>query len=102
MKILGVYSTLALFCIAATGARAAEDLPQFKPLVRVIDLNIGELVDVELCDGTSATVKVIDLQEMRDEVCFAVRRAEITVEVNGQRGKLVSATYHRPQLIGGV
>lgn len=102
MKALGICSTSALFCIATACCAAAEELPRFEPLVRVVDLNIDESVDVVLCDGTSATVKVVGLQETRDNVSFAVRRANVTVEVNGQRGNLVSATYHRPQKVGGV
>lgn len=85
-----------VFCLPVPGS------DQFEPLVRVVDLNIGQSADIELCDGSRATVKLIDLKETRDEVSFAVRRAEVTVEVNGQRGKLVSATYHRPQKIGDV
>ena len=102
MKVVGICSTLVLFWIATPCNRAAEDLPRFNPLVRVLDLNVDESVTVELCDGTTATVRVVDLHETRDEVSFAVRRAEVTVEVNGQQGTLVSATYHRPQKIGGV
>ncbi len=90
-----------MFCLTALGAKA-ERPGKIQPLVRTVDLQIGESVEVELCDGSQATVKLIDLHETRDEVCFAVRRAEVTVEVNGQRGKLVSATYHRPQTIGNV
>jgi len=73
-----------------------------QPLLRVVDLNIGESATVSLCDGSEAVVKLLELQETREYVSFAVRRAEVTVEVNGQRGKLVSATYHRPQTIGDV
>jgi putative CocE/NonD family hydrolase len=70
--------------------------------VRVVDLNIDDSTEVELCNGSVVTVKLLDLQETRDAVCFAVRRAVVTVEVNGKRAELVSATYHLPQTIGGV
>ena len=93
---IGLVQLSTSFCNAAEGPSAV------KPLVRVIDVNVGESVEVELCDGSRAVVKLIDLKETRDQVCFAVRKAEVTVEVNGLRGKLVSATYHRPQKIGNV
>ena len=73
-----------------------------EPLVRAVDLNVGETAEVTLCDGSAAIVKLLDLKETRDEVCFAVRRAVVTVEVNGERTELVSANYHLPQTIGQV
>ncbi len=89
--------------IGAAAVCHAEDGPsKSEPLVRVVDLNLGESTEVTLCDGSQVTVKLVDLQEARDEVSHAVRRAEVTVEVNGQQGTLVSATYHLPQTIGGV
>ncbi len=90
-----------LVCVPATLC-LADGPGEIKPLLRVVDLTIGESADVELCDGSNATVRLIDLKETRDEPSSAVRRAEVTVEVNGKRGTLVSATYHRPQTIGGV
>jgi hypothetical protein len=92
---------LVLTCFTAT-LRGADTPASIDPLVRVVDLNVGESADVTLCDGSRATVKLLDLHETRDNVCFAVRHAEVTVEVNGQRAKLVSATYHLPQTIGSV
>ena len=80
----------------------ADGPAQIEPLVRVVDLTIGESADVELCDGSRARLKLVGLNETRDEPSSAVRRAEVTVEVNGKRGTLVSATYHRPAIIGGV
>ena len=78
----------------------AENLA--RPLVRVVDLNLGEAQEVELCDGSIATVKLLELQEAHDTVRGAVRQAEVTVEINGQTIKLVSATYHLPTTVGRV
>ena len=91
-----------LVCFGTTVCGAAEESVATEPLVRVVDLDLGETATVTLCDGSQATVKLLDLQETRDNVSYAVRRADVTVEVNGHRGKLVSATYHRPQTIGNV
>ena len=33
--------------------------PTRTPLVRVVDLNVGESQEVELCDGKKATVKLL-------------------------------------------
>ena len=72
------------------------------PLVRTVDLDVGERQEVVLCDGSRATVQLLDLDEQRDSVRQAVRRAVATVDVNGQRIELVAAMYHLPVTIAGV
>ena len=72
------------------------------PLVSVADLNVAESQTVQLHDGSQATVKLLEIKEMRDNVCNAVRRAEVKVEVNGQTTSLVSSTYHLPITVAGV
>ena len=42
---------------------AAPPLPSQDPLVRVIDINVGETAQVTLCDGTRAQVKVLALKK---------------------------------------
>jgi len=54
------------------------------PLFRTVDLAIGESAEVELSNGKKARVKRLDLNETRDDVCAAVRRARVKVDVNGQ------------------
>ena len=73
-----------------------------RPLVRVIDLSIGETQQVKLSDGTRAVVKLVDLDEQRDSISDAVRRAEVTVEVDGVSVQLVSATYNLPTTVGRI
>ncbi|QDT32343.1 PKD domain-containing protein [Thalassoglobus polymorphus] len=93
---------LLVFFALNSPAPAQEQTAQLQPLLRVVDLNLKEAVDVKLCDGSQAHVKVLELKEARDNVCFAVRRAEVVVEVNGERATLVSATYNLPITVGGV
>ena len=103
MKTHECVISLMLFLCQGTAVCGANEYPvTIEPLVRVVDLDLGESASVSLSDGSQATIKLLDLQETRDSVSNAVRRAEVTVEVNGERGKLVSATYHRPQTIGNV
>jgi hypothetical protein len=85
----------ALFLLFAPGA--ADD-----PLLRTVDLNVGESQEVQLSDGKKATVKLLDLEEVRDEVNFAVRRARVKVEVNGETVTLTAGTYHLPLPVAGV
>lgn len=82
--------------------RAEPVAPTRVPLLRVVDLNLGESQEVVLSNGKKATVKLLDLKEQRDSVRDAVRRAEVTVEVDGQIGRLISATYNLPTKLGAV
>jgi murein DD-endopeptidase MepM/ murein hydrolase activator NlpD len=77
-------------------------MPTETPLVRVADLSIGESQTVELCDGSQAQVKLLELREERDPIREAVRRADVRLEVNSQEVTLTSANYHRPVTIAGV
>ncbi|HEY3320160.1 MAG TPA: PKD domain-containing protein [Planctomycetota bacterium] len=86
----------ALLSVSAAGA---DGVP---PLLRTLDLNLGETQDTELADGSKARVKLVDLQETRDTVCKNIREARVVVEVNGVPITLVSATYRLPVTIGGV
>jgi hypothetical protein len=67
-----------------------------------VDLNIGEQAKVKMCDGKSATVKLLSVEEKRDSIRHALRGALVTVEVNGQKIALDCATYHLPVTVGGV
>ncbi len=72
------------------------------PLVRVVDANVGESQTIVLCDGSQATVKLLDLKETRDPIRSAVRQAVVTVEVNGEAVSLISSAYHRPTTAADV
>ncbi len=91
-----------LFIWSSQPVLGALTQPRVVPLVRTLDLSVGESGTVQLHDGSWATVKLIGLEEIRDNVCNAVRRATVDVEVNGQPLSLVSSTYHLPQTTAGV
>src|SRR5262245_24134964 len=76
--------------------------PTLQPLMRAVDLNVGEAQEVELANGKKVTVKLLDLKEKRDELRDAVRRAEVQVEVAGEKITLVSANYRLPVRVAGV
>ncbi len=88
--------------VGGAGARA-ERLPMaITPLVRTVDLDLGETQEVELADGSKTRVKLVNVQETRDRIRNAVREAKVTVEVNGTSLTLISATYHLPVTVAGV
>jgi len=67
-----------------------------------VDLKVGEQAAVKMCDGESATVKLISVEEKRDSLRKAVRGAVVKAEINGQPVTLHCATYHLPVTVGGV
>jgi murein DD-endopeptidase MepM/ murein hydrolase activator NlpD len=84
-------------------ARAEEPpAPTLDPLHRVVDLDVGESRQVELRGGAKVEVKLLALDESRDPIRDAARRAVVKVELNGQAIELTSATYHLPRTVGGV
>jgi murein DD-endopeptidase MepM/ murein hydrolase activator NlpD len=95
-------ATLVICLLPEAAALGGAPEPKLEPLVRVADLDVGESQTVELCDGSEATVKLLDLKETRDDLRNAVRRAVATVEVNDRTVSLVSSTYRLPTTIAGV
>ncbi|MHC4226117.1 MAG: PKD domain-containing protein, partial [Planctomycetota bacterium] len=99
---LAVVVSLSAGILLESEVLGASAKPRLEPLVRVVDLNLGESATVNLCDGLRATVKLLDLKETRDDIRNAVRRAVATVEVNSKTVSLVSSTYRLPTTIAGV
>ncbi len=73
-----------------------------KSLVRTVDLNIGQRTEVQLADGSKVAVQLLKVDHQIDQVRMAVRRAEVTVEINGHKVQLVCSTYHLPIKVAGV
>lgn len=70
-----ILASPSCFCVAllvaacaTTSLLAAEPPARIEPLVRVVDLNVGESADVTLTDGLRASVKLLDLKETHDTV----------------------------------
>jgi hypothetical protein len=99
---LTVVISLLMGILPESEALGGWPAAKLKPLVALTDLNAGESQTLELCDGSRATVKLLDLKETRDDIRNAVRRAVATVEVNGKTVSLVSSTYRLPTTIAGV
>jgi hypothetical protein len=73
-----------------------------KPLFATVELDRGETVEVRLPDRVQATVKLLEIKETRDSLREALRRAEVTVEINGRTTTLTSGNYRLPVPVGGV
>jgi acetyl esterase/lipase/murein DD-endopeptidase MepM/ murein hydrolase activator NlpD len=90
---------LLLALLVVTSSRADE---QHAPTHRTVDLDIGDVVDVELSDKSTVKVKVIDLKEIRDSVRNAIREAKVKIEVDGIATMLVSGNYRLPTSAGKI
>ncbi len=94
----------AVFCLHLACAILHAEPPagSVVPLVRVADVNVGESETVELSDGTSATIQVLALDEIRDDIRGAVRMSRVKLVVNGETRELEAAPYRPPITIAGV
>lgn len=89
-------------CILIPGCASTGKVAASRIAHRTVDLQIGEVQDVGLSDGKLVHVKLLNLQERRDDVNSAVRRADVQVEVDGQSVTLTSGTYDLPVTFGSV
>ncbi len=101
LPLAAAFLILGLFNLPPSSP-AAPPQPTRTPLLRAVDLNVGESQQVMLADGSTARVKLLDLQETRDALRDAVRVARVKVEVNGKTATLTSANYNLPVMVGGV
>lgn len=108
MRFRLLLAALALVCgwhggvLPQTG-RAQETLAQpLSPLVRVVDLDVSETADVQLSNGRSVKVTLVDLRETRDPIRNAVRSAMVTVRIDDHEVTLESGMYNLPQQVGPV
>lgn len=76
--------------------------PVWAAPMATVDVSLAEPVEVALPGGGTARVELLALEESRDEVRGAVRRAMVQVRVNGETAELVSANYRLPRIVGGV
>src|SRR6185503_10619884 len=91
-----------LACLSLTESNAADSTPTRTAIVRAVDLDVNEAQEVELSNGTKASVKLLRLDETRDALRDAVRQARVQIEISGQSLVLTSATYHLPVTFAGV
>ncbi|MGK0189736.1 MAG: hypothetical protein ACI9R3_005553 [Verrucomicrobiales bacterium] len=82
--------------------RSAQLDKTITPLLRVVDLKIGESQLIELCNGEKVKVKLLDLKETRDNIRDAIREAQVVVEIDGEAVTLKSGNYHLPVTTGDV
>jgi murein DD-endopeptidase MepM/ murein hydrolase activator NlpD len=90
--VIGIISVLSRLALAADK----------EPLFRTLDLDRAEIQEITLANGNKVKVKLLDVQEERDSLRRAIRRATVKVEINGTPATLTSGTYHLPTTVGDV
>ncbi len=65
-------------------------------------LDLDETHVFRLKDGTARTIRLKSVTESKDSVVNLVRRAEVAVEIDGQRLTLVCAPYVMPTEVAGL
>jgi murein DD-endopeptidase MepM/ murein hydrolase activator NlpD len=92
-----------LLALALSLCAYGDDLPAtIDPLVRVVDLSVGETTEIELHDGSKATVALLAINEHYERLRKAVLGATLQVRINGVESTLESGPYRRPVTIAGV
>ncbi len=102
MRTTSRFAVPILLLLVSSHLCAGQPEAAIDPLMRVVDLDVGQQTQVKLSDGSTATVKLVRLDERRDSICEAVREARVTVDVNGQTVTLVAANYRLPTSVGGL
>lgn len=96
---------LAVLASESEGRSQAKDRSApaaAKPLHVTLDLNQGESQEVELPQGRKVTVKLVALEEKREEFCSALVEARARVEVDGEGAWLTSGACHLPKTVGAA
>lgn len=94
----------AVACVVSTVALGNTEtaLKAFEPLVRVVDLSIGETATVSLHDGTSATITLTGMEEHVESVRQAVFGSTLHLRINDQDITLDGGPYRLPVTQGGI
>jgi murein DD-endopeptidase MepM/ murein hydrolase activator NlpD len=69
---------------------------------RFVYLNLGETHVFKLKNGTQREIKLRAVQEHRDPVIKLVRRALVTIDINGKSIELLCAPYAMPTEVNGI
>ena len=101
MARLAIVAGVFFFCLPCC-LQAGPPEPTIEPLVRVVDLALGESQEVALCDGKKVTVKLLESKETSDPVREAIREARVRVQIDGRSVWLTSANYRLPKTVAGV
>ena len=99
IKRIAIFCSIS-FLLALSGVCQAA--AKLKPLRVVALMDVGESKDVKLSNGQTVNLKLISVDEVRDDLRNAVRSATVKVSVNGKEVILGAGNYNMPVEIGKV
>ena len=65
-------------------------------------MTVGETQEVELSNRSTTTAKLLGVDETRDPIRGAIRKATVNVEIDGIKTTLNCGNYHLPVVVGTV
>lgn len=90
--ILRIFGFKLLFILCWQNVLLATPVVQTRfPLI--VEMNLGETVEVNLKKDQSIKLKLVKLQEDRDSLRHALRSAKATIEINGQQFSVYCENY---------
>jgi len=96
-----IQALVTVFVLSMTASGWSAE-PTQRPLLVTVDLDQGESQTVTLSNGRTVDVRLVEVEETRDDVRQAVRHAKATVRVNDRTVDLVASAYHLPVTVGDV
>lgn len=102
VNTIGAYSIIQMDLERTTPDIALPGIDSGDPLVRVADMDVNETIEVQLSNGKSIRVKVVEVIETRDPIFQTLTGAIVKIEVNGQPQDIQCANYHLPVTAAGV
>lgn len=103
-----VLSVSSILLLNAAAADSGGVLPKNAsvstqaPLFRSVELDVGDVQQLELSDGSKVTVELISLDEARCNLNRAVREARVRIRIDEDNVTLISGNYHLPVQVGRV
>jgi len=100
MKFMQLYKVL--FILLVLFFASCKDDSSNISIRAIAELDIGESQDVELNNGKTVKLQLLQVEEIRDNVRNGIRGAKVKVSVDGKECILNTGNYHLPVTIGNV
>ncbi len=81
---------------------SCNDTSVLTPVRVVAELNIGESQDIELSNGETVILKLLQVDVVRDSLLNAIRSAYVKVSIDGKEITFNACNYNLPVTVGKV
>ena len=96
IKLFAGLFLLILLCVSC------NDTSVLTPVRVVAELNIGESQDIELSNGETVILKLLQVNVVRDSLLNAIRSAYVKVSIDGKEITFNVGNYNLPVTVGKV